>query len=201
MIRINLLADRHAKDRLIIQQQVVAGIVIIIASIALCGFWWNMKRGDIAVVNTKIEQAKEELAKQKKIREQVKKMEARERRVKQILEAIEYLRMEKKGPVPYMDELNVLLPQEIWLTRVEDNNGSLTITGFSFSNTAVARLMKNMEKSGQFLNVELKEIRKAKVAKEDVKKFSVKSMSVIGKKLAEKKAKEEAAKKGKKKRR
>lgn len=201
MIRINLLADRHAKDRLIIQRQIAAGAVIILASIVLCGFWWNMKRGDIAVVNSQIEKAKDELEKQKKIREQVKTMETRERRVKQILEAIDYLKMERKGPVPYMDELNVLLPQEIWLTRVQDNNGSLTMTGFSFSNTAVARLMKNMERSGQFLNVELQEIRKARVAKEDVKRFTVRSMSVIGKKLAEKEAKEAAAKNGKKKKR
>lgn len=199
MIRINLLADRHAKDRLIIQQQLVLASIIILATVVLCGFWWNWKRGNIATMNEKIESANKELNKQKDIREKVKEMEARERRAKEVLEAIDYLKLEKRGPVPYFDNLNILLPPEIWLTRLSDNNGSMQIKGYSFSNTAVAKLMKSMEESEHFVNIELKEITKAKLGKESLNMFTVSAMTTLGQKIAERKAKEEAKKAAKKK--
>lgn len=201
MIRINLLADRHAKDRIIIQQQLVLGAVIILASLVLCGFWWNWKSGDIDAMNVKIDDAQRELEKQKNIRKKVKQLEARERRVNDILDAIDMLKDMRKGPVPYLDDMNVILPQEIWLTQVKDNGGRIEVDGYSFSNTAVAKLMKNMEESENFVNIELKEITKANVGGESLKKFTVQCMTAAARKLEEKKAEEEAKKKkaGKKK--
>jgi len=202
MIRINLLADRHAKDRLIIQQQAVMGALIIIATILLCGIWWNAKAGQISDTNAKIEQTKKELDAQKKIREEVSKMEAQEKRLSSILKAIEMLVDFKRGPVVYLDNMNVALPSEIWLTNIADSRGAVTLQGYSFSNTAVARLMKALADTGEFFNVDLREITQATVGNESLMKFTVTGMTSMGLKLAEEDKKraeaQAAAKAGKK---
>ena len=153
MIRINLLADRQAKDRLIIQQQAVLGIIILIATFAVCGLWWQVKASQISSTNQRIAQAKVELARQKQIRAAVEKMQKRRDRVKAILKAIDSLMEVKKGPTIYFDNLNVILPQEIWLTNLADRSGAISIQGYSFSNNAVAKFMKNMEKSSHFVHL------------------------------------------------
>ncbi|MBI5814589.1 MAG: PilN domain-containing protein [Nitrospinae bacterium] len=201
MIRINLLADRHAKERLLIQQQVVMGALIILGAILLCGFWWSAKAGQISDTNGKIEQAKKELDTQKKIREEVSRMEEQEKRLSAIMRAIEMLMDFKRGPVVYLDNLNVALPTEIWLTNIADTRGAVTIQGYSFSNTAVARLMKSLSETGQFFNVDLKEITQATIGNETLMKFTVSGLTSMGVRIAEedkKRAEAEAASKAKK---
>jgi type IV pilus assembly protein PilN len=199
MIHINLLADRHAKDRSIIQQQLVLGVGILIGSIFLCGFWWQAKASQIDSANLRIEQAKKELEVQKRIREEVKKMEAKEKQLAAVLKAIESLVEFKRGPAPYLDEMNVMLPGEIWLTSLSDTRGQLTAQGYSFSNTAVARFMKTMEESETFANVELRELIRNKVGLDTLMKFNIQLMTSQGLKLFEeekkKKAEAEASKK------
>jgi len=193
MIRINLLADRQAKDRMIIQQQLVLGVIILLATVALCGFWWQIKSAQISDTNKKIVSAKQELERQKKIRAEVAKMEAREKRVKAILAAIDSLKEIKRGPTIYFDNLNVILPPEIWLTEVRDSSGAISIKGYSFSNNAIAQLMRNLEKSEHFGLVELSEIQKTTFATETLKDFTVTCMTTLGQKLLEEKQKREAA--------
>lgn len=197
MIKINLLADRHAKEKIIIQQQVVVGLVTIVSSLVLCGFWWQAKASQIDDTNEKISGAKKELAVQKRVRNQVKDMEARERRLGVILKTIDFLMELKGGPTVYFDNLNVLLPPEIWLTKLSDIGGVISVEGYSFSNTAVAKLMRGMQSSEHFKRVELSGITSAKVKTETLKKFKVSSMTPIALKREEEKAKREAAAKKK----
>ena len=199
MIHINLLADRHAKERFLIQRQIVLGVGVLIGSIVLCGFWWQAKASQIDDTNQRIEQAKKELEEQKRIREDVKKMEAKEKQLAAVLKAIESLMEFKRGPAPYLDDLNVTLPGEIWFTSLSDVRGQLTVQGYSFSNTAVARLMKVIEESENFSNVELRELIRNKVGAETLMKFNIQFMTSLGVKLLEeenkKKAEAEASKK------
>lgn len=189
MIRINLLADQHLKDRLIIQQEVLVGIGALLVSLFFCFFWYQANSSSIEETSQKINKTEAELKSQSKIRTQVKQMEEQERKVKAMVEAIKFLITMKHGPVVYLDHLNVSMPTEIWLTNISEVGGNLTIQGFSLSQPAVAQLMKNMNAIGQFHSVELKEIRRVKVGKESVKKFTLRSVTSMGQKLAEEKEK------------
>lgn len=173
MIKINLLADRQAKDRLIIQQQLVLGVIGIAATFVLCVFWLQLKSGQITDTNEKIAKAKIELKKQEKIRKQVSDMEKREKQVTAMLAAIANLMKVKQGPTIYFDNLNVILPPEIWMTTLTHNRGAVLIQGYSFSNNAIAQLMKNMEKSDYFTGVNLRTINKTKFGNETLKKFTI----------------------------
>lgn len=199
MIRINLLADRHAKDRIVIQQQLFLGVVVLIGSIVLCGFWWQAKASQINDTNQKITQATKKRDAQKRIIEDVRKMEAKKTELDAVLKAIESLAEFKRGPAPYLDDLNVMLPSEIWFTSVSDVRGQLTLQGYSFANTAVARLMKSIELSkaedgsNNFSNVELRELVRTKVGSETLMKFNIQCMTSLGLKLIEEENRRKAA--------
>lgn len=200
MIRINLLADRHAKDRFAIQQQVVLGVAVLVGSILLCGFWWSAKASQIADTNQRIAQAEKERDEQKRIIADVKKMEDKEKLLVAVNSAIKSLEELKRGPAPYLDDFNVMLPGEIWFTSLTDVRGQLTLQGYSFSNTAVARLMKSIEESENFSNVELRELVRSRVGVETLMKFNIQCLTSLGAKLLEeeenkKKAAAEAGKK------
>lgn len=199
MIRINLLADRHAKDRFLIQQQLVLGAAVLAGSIVLCGFWWSAKASQIADTNQRIAQAEKERDEQKRIIADVKKMEEKEKLLAAVLKAIESLVDLKRGPTPYLDDFNVMLPSEIWFTSLTDARGQLTLQGYSFSNTAVARLMKSIEESENFSSVELRELVRSKVGAETLMKFNIQCLTTLGARLLEeeiaKKKLEEASKK------
>lgn len=207
MIKINLLADRQAKDRLVIQQQIIMAMLAVAASVALCGFWWTVKASQISDTNGQITSAQEELERQKKIRAQVAVMQTRQDQVTAILAAIDKLTAVRRGPTMYLDTLNVLLPPEIWLTQLSDKNGVISLQGYAFSNNAVADLMRAMQQSDQFANIELGEIKKGSVGKgkEPINQFTLTGYTALGKKLAdekrkleEKSGKDKKGKKGKK---
>lgn len=199
MIRINLLADRHAKDRLVIQQQLVLGVAVLIGSIILCGFWWQAKSIQIDEKNKNIEAATMRRNKQKLTIEKVKKMEAKKTELDAVLKAIESLVEFKRGPAPYLDDINVMLPSEIWLTNVTDVRGQITLQGYSFVNHAVAKLMKSIEASvaedgtHNFSNVELRELVRTKVGVETLMKFNIQCLTSLGLKLVEEENRRKAA--------
>ncbi len=200
MIRINLIADRHAKEKIVIEQQIMMGVFVFGFSIFLCVMWWQNKASAIETTNIRIEDAKKELNKQKKIRQKVKDMEAKEKLISSILKTIDFLTQEKQAPVAYLDNLNVILPSEIWLTNLTDTGGRITINGFSFSNNSVAQLMRDMERSKHFAKVELSEVTTTKIKEETLKKFKLTCMTKVAYKKAEEKKKRELALKKKKKR-
>jgi len=181
MIKVNLLADRQAKDRMLIQSQLVMGVLVIVASFVLCAFWYQVKASQISDTNQKIAKAKKALAGQKKIRKKVAQMEAREKQVKAMLKAIDELMGIKRGPTVYYDNLNVILPPEIWVTSLTDNSGSFLVNGYSFSNNAIAQFMKNMEGSKYFSGVNLQTINKTKFGTETLKRFTINSSASLGK--------------------
>lgn len=193
MIKVNLLADRQAKDRMIIQQQLVMGFILIMASVLLCGFWFQVKTNKISDTNQKITDAKIALAKQKKIRDQVMAMEKREKMIKAMLKAIDELMAIKRGPTIYYDNLNKILPPEIWVTTLVDNSGAFLVNGYSFSNNAIAQFMKNMENSEYFSGVNLQIINKTKFGAETLKMFKVNSRASFGKAVVKKKKKVDKA--------
>lgn len=208
MIRINLLGDRHFKDRLVIRQQVSIATILFVISFIACGVFYSFKINQISGIEEDIVVAKKELEALKKIRDEVDKLEKYERNVKAILKSIEFLKKIRTGPTIYLDHLNVLMPSEIWLTSISDSGAQLKVQGYSFSNNAVAKFMKELEKSEEFVSVELTGLIKAKLAKAkkgadtaqgNIMKFNLICTTKLGQRIAEAKAKEEAdAQKGKK---
>jgi type IV pilus assembly protein PilN len=64
--------------------------------------------------------------------------------------------------VHLFDELVLIMPSGIYVTKVERKNNIVTVWGFSESNTLISNLMRNIEKDKWIHNPHLTEIKRAK---------------------------------------
>jgi type IV pilus assembly protein PilN len=76
--------------------------------------------------------------------------------------------------VRLMDEMARCIPDHLWLTAVDQDNGTqLHLEGTTFSNLVVSDLMSRLERSPMFANVELDVAEHAVINQNDIVKFRI----------------------------
>jgi Tfp pilus assembly protein PilN len=195
MIKINLVAVYIPKDRLLIEKQlsVLTGLFIA-AIVASLGFYLSVS-AERKNLDRQLVVEKTEIKRLAAVQKRIDEFEKKKKRREEILEAIKKLQARRVGPYPFLDDLNVKLPPDIWLTSISERDLNITVSGYTFSSPAVADMMRSMEASEHFSKVELTEIQQVVVQKEEVKKFTVTAHWDIEK---EEEKKEEEKAKGKK---
>jgi type IV pilus assembly protein PilN len=171
MIRINLLSSSKAKSKknaavsmpsmdfgnlggpLI---QVTA--VLLIAGALNFGYWYQLDREkkSIEVQSRLAEQKNRELADIKvRYLERQKQADSYKRRV----DVIDQLRTSQSGPVNLLSMIGdtVNSTEAVWLNSLQDQGASVAIDGTALSSDAVANLISNLQKTGFFRNIEIKE--------------------------------------------
>ena len=90
------------------------------------------------------------------------------------LDIIAKLDQERYFRVKIMDEISRCVPENMWLTKVDESNGrSFAVEGVTFSNIIVARFMSELEAAPHWQNVELGVAQQGKIDKYDVVQFSL----------------------------
>ncbi|MBI3580903.1 MAG: PilN domain-containing protein [Nitrospinae bacterium] len=173
MMRINLLRVRTPKAVRLVQNQFLVFLAAFLAASA-AAVWWSLA---VYAAKSSAEDAlaaeKAKLARLESVTQKVEEIEAKKKRREEILDAIRRLEERKQGPRPYLDRLNTLLPTDLWLTDVNAAGVGIVVSGYSFSNNAIADLMRGMEASDQFQDVELGIIQNEVSQKENVKRFTL----------------------------
>jgi type IV pilus assembly protein PilN len=133
--------------------------VVAIAGVINVGYWYRLDREkkSIAVKMLQAEQTNRELADIKaRYLERQKQADAYKRRV----DVIDQLRAgQTGGPVSLLSTIGdtVNHTEAIWLRSLQDQGTSVAIDGMALSNEAVANLITNLQKTGYFKNIEIKE--------------------------------------------
>ncbi len=136
--------------------QVLAVLAVVIA---INGIYWyrlNHEKKDIAVKMQAAEQKNRELANIKaKYLERQKQADAYKRRV----DVIDQLRKNQSGPVDLLAMIGdtVNNTEAVWLSSLKDQGKDVAIDGMALSTDAVANLITNLQKTGFFKNIEIKE--------------------------------------------
>ena len=104
----------------------------------------------------KAEQKNRELA-DVKVRYMARQREAEN--YKRRVDVIDQLRSNQAGPVNLMAMLGETVnnTEAVWLNNMKDQGTSVDIEGMALSSDAVANLISNLQKTGYFRNVEIKE--------------------------------------------
>lgn len=171
MIRINLLGapkPKNKKASASSMQSVDMGevgspmlkiIVCLLLAGVLNGAYWlqlDRQKKSIAIKMEQAEQKNRELADVKaRYLERQRQAENYKRRV----DVIDQLRKAQTGPVDLLAMVGETInnTEAVWLNNVKDHGASVDIEGMALSPDAVANLISNLQKTGYFRNIEIKE--------------------------------------------
>jgi type IV pilus assembly protein PilN len=171
MIRINLLGSPKPKGK---KSAAVAmpsfelgnlggplvqvAAVLLIAGALNGGYWYklNREKTTIEAQMRLAEQKNRELADIKaKYLERQRQADAYKRRV----DVIDQLRNNQTGPVNLLSMIGDTVngTEAVWLNSLQDQGANVAIDGVALSSDAVANLISNLQKTGFFRNIEIKE--------------------------------------------
>ncbi len=132
--------------------------VLLIAGAVNAGYWYKLDREKKSIeAQTRVaEQKNRELADIKvRYLERQRQAESYKRRV----DVIDQLRNNQTGPVGLLSMIGdtVNNTEAVWLISMQDQGASVAIDGTALSSDAVANLISNLQKTGFFKNIEIKE--------------------------------------------
>jgi Tfp pilus assembly protein PilN len=135
-------------------------IVAVLAIFAMGNgvYWYRLdsQKKSIAAQMRIAEQKNRELADIKaRYLERQRQADAYKRRV----DVIDNLRSNQSGPVNLMAMIGETIngTEAVWLNSMQDQGAAVAIDGMALSNDAVANLISNLQKTGYFKNIEIKE--------------------------------------------
>jgi Tfp pilus assembly protein PilN len=133
-------------------------MVLIVAGLLNFGYWYRLDRQSksIAKQMTAAEQKNRELSDVKaRFLERQRQADSYKRRV----DVIDSLRAGQAGPVNLLAMLGETVngTEAVWLNKMEDSGASVSLEGTALSTDAVATLIANLQKTGFFKSVEIKE--------------------------------------------
>jgi type IV pilus assembly protein PilN len=134
-------------------------LVILVVAVAInAGYWYRLdqQKRNIAAKMQVAEAKNRELADVKsRYMERQRQAENYKRRV----DVIDQLRKAQAGPVELLNMIGntVNNTEAVWLNSMKDQGNSIDIEGMALSNDAVATLIGNLQRTGHFRNVEIKE--------------------------------------------
>ncbi len=173
MIRINLLGNPKPKSRRggaavsapsieigSVGTPLVKVFVAVVIMVAVNGYWWYSYDKQAQEISAKMkvaEQKNRELSDVKaKYLERQKQADSYKRRV----DVIDQLRASQSGyPMNLLNTIGdtVNNTEAVWLQTMKDQGGNIAIDGTALSTDAVANLIANLQKTGYFTNIEIKE--------------------------------------------
>jgi type IV pilus assembly protein PilN len=157
MIRINLLPNKKSRARTsAVMPAVLLASVCGLALVAALGTAWYYDQ-QVKEGRKRIEAQTAQIAELKKIIGEVSELEKQTERLKSQLGVINKLEKGKRGPVRVLSELGgPNRPKRVWFTNFNETGGKLTITGTAVENSDVSDLLKVMQKSKYFSDVQVK---------------------------------------------
>jgi type IV pilus assembly protein PilN len=168
MIRINLLGTPRKKGK----RAVVAtseggaggaalgiGLLLVLAAVAGNGFYyWKLTR-DASAIEQKLKTADAENRRLSEVKSRYLEREKIKDFYKRRVDVIDQLRNNQFGPVTLLNTVagTVNTTDEVWLSTMTNEGGKLNLKGVALSVHGVADLMRNLQRTGYFKSVEIKE--------------------------------------------
>ena len=171
MIRINLLGQPRPKNKraaasaaAVMEMGEVGSpklkvvLVLTLAATLNLGYWYRLdkEKQHIAAKMVVAEQRNRELAEVKqRYLERQRQADSYKRRV----DVIDQLRASQSGPVNLLNTIGDTIngTEAVWLNTMKDQGANVDIEGMALSTDAVAALILNLQKTGYFKNIEIKE--------------------------------------------
>jgi type IV pilus assembly protein PilN len=172
MIKINLLPyrEKEKKENLSRQITIIAGSFVLLI---LCLVWVQVyMASQVKAIETKLEESKQTLKILNTKVGDLEKFKLQKADLELKLGVIGTLEENRLLPVKTLDDLSMLVPQKsIWLTKIVQNNDTLTIEGVGRDNIAAADFMKTIENFAPIKSVDLVSSKKVEISGVTLQQF------------------------------
>lgn len=173
MIRINLLPYRAARrQRQILEHLgIAAGTIIVAILISLVGHWYTssvISNLEEEYANLKMQNA----ILMKKIGK-IRNLDKLRADVERKLKIVDTLQQGRFRSLITFYELSKAIPENVWLTSVEDTGAEIKLKGLGESNKAVANFMRMLDQSPEFANIRLMIISRKKLGELSLREFDL----------------------------
>jgi type IV pilus assembly protein PilN len=159
MIHINLLNPDHERpkrrkgmssfDASGQKVTVACTLILALAGVGVAWWYWSLQQESNRLADMLVS-AQEESERLRTNILQVEKFEAQRAQLQQRVTLIEQLRRGQSGPVHMLDEISRSLPEQLWLTQLDQKGADLTIEGRCVALTSLSDFVGNLERSGWF---------------------------------------------------
>jgi Tfp pilus assembly protein PilN len=171
MIRINLLGAQKGKNKRsaasaaavmevgdVGSPKLKVLVVLVLAALVNVGYWYQLDKQhrDIAA---KMEVALRKNAELAEVKARYLERQREAENYKRRVDVIDQLRASQSGPVDLLNTVGQTVnnTEAVWLNSMKDQGASIDIDGMALSTDAVASLIANLQKTGHFKNIEIKE--------------------------------------------
>jgi type IV pilus assembly protein PilN len=195
MIRINLLPVREKIKEENIRYQFTVGVLIIIFSIFLMGYFYQGLSRTLKEVKFQLNELKKENETLSKVVGDIKVVQKQKEDLQAKLKVIQSLSHNRLGIVMVLDAISDAKPEKLWLTKMEQIGPSvqggdfeLKLVGKAIDDETIAQFMFNLQKVNLLKGVDL--ISTKQVSEKGIpislKEFEIVSKVVFGSKEKEK---------------
>ena len=133
-------------------------VVLLLAALVNAGYWYQLDKQhrDIAA---KMEVAVRKNAELADVKARYMERQREADNYKRRVDVIDQLHAAQAGPVNLLNTVGQTVnnTEAVWLNSMKDQGGSVDIDGMALSTDAVASLISNLQKTGYFTNIEIKE--------------------------------------------
>ncbi len=136
----------------------VGVVVLLVGAVAMGGWWWKLN-SDARAIAKRMEEANRKYAALQVVKQKYEDWQKQADLYQRRIKVIDDLRAQQSGPADLLTMVGdtVNATDGVWLSKMIDQGTSIDIEGMSLSIHGVANLMANLQKTGKFKAVEIKE--------------------------------------------
>jgi len=172
MIRINLLGAPKPKSKrgsapaaapAMEFGEVGSPLVKVLVALALAaglnGYYWFYLNQQAKSIQTKMQAAEQHNRELSVVKAKYLERQKQADNYKRRVDVIDQLRAAQSGPVNLLNTIGDTVngTEAVWLNSMKDQGANISIQGMALSTDAVANLIQNLQKTGYFKNIEIKE--------------------------------------------
>jgi type IV pilus assembly protein PilN len=130
----------------------LAVYVVAVAGVGI--YWWQLSR-EAQRLTEDIERGNRELAMLKPIVDQQQKVKDQLGDLQKRVKTIEELTKDQAKSIRMFDAFASVVPNDLWITKMEERGSIVKVAGSAFSPNAVSDLMTNLRASGKFRDIDI----------------------------------------------
>ena len=142
MIRINLLPVRAKLKEEAGQKQLIFFILLIVAAGVGNFYWYRNISAQADKLRQDVQTKDKEIADLNRIIGEVQNYEKDNKALEDKLKVLDTLERGRTGPVKMLDAMATSIPKNVWLKKLDERGGAMTLEGSAMTNDDLAEFMK-----------------------------------------------------------